>query len=176
MASIGDDQRKATKMSVQRAARELASLREEIGRLEVQLGSKRDRAIKLEHYVEMAREFGDETTSTNESRRESDSERQRAPRGGMSGRAVQECIAILREHHQPMHTAELHKLLLDRGIRLGGKNPAQALSGYLSRTPGLIADRSRGWSLIEWESESKAETSGFEFSDEPPPQSARAAA
>jgi hypothetical protein len=77
--------------------------------------------------------------------------RQRIPHGGMSGRAVQECISILRETGKPIQTKTLFDMIQQRGVRLGGANPAQALSGYLSRTPGLIANRSAGWSLEEWQ-------------------------
>jgi hypothetical protein len=120
--------------------------------LDARIGEARARAVKLEHYIEMAREFGGHGVDVSESpQREGTNEpRQRAPQGGMSGRAVQECIAIIRERGQPVHTNELHRLIAERGVTLGGKNPAQALSGYLSRTPGLVADRSRGWSLAEW--------------------------
>jgi hypothetical protein len=147
------DQRGAALMSAQRAERELADLRQESSRLESRLSSVRDRIVKLEHYIEMAREFGDgESTRANETH-SANQERQRAPRGGMSGRAVQECIAILRERGHPIQTKELYALIERRGIKLGGKTPIGSLSGCLSRTPGLVADRSRGWSLIEWTTE-----------------------
>ena len=71
-----------------------------------------------------------------------------------------------------MHTSDLHALIVDRGITLGGKNPMQALSGYLSRTPELVSDRSRGWSLLEWQEGSKQEA---EFDLSSPPKSAMAA-
>ena len=145
-------------MSIQRAERELVALQQEMDRLDVQIGEARSRAVKLGHYIEMAREFDDggsavattvgsnayKATATNDTR-------QRTPQGGMSGRAVRECIAMLREHGRPIQTGRLYELIQQRGVRLGGKNPAQALSGYLSRTPGLTADRSVGWSLEEWQ-------------------------
>jgi hypothetical protein len=169
MTSTVADQRRSA-MSVQRAQQELAHLRQEIQRIEGRLLDMRARAIKLEHYIEMAREFGDRpsarTNDTASSARSHD-DRERAPRGGMSGRAVQECISILRERHEPIHTTELHALIVDRGIRLGGKNPAQALSGYLSRTPELVSNRSQGWSLREWEAESGQEAE-FDLSTPPP--------
>ena len=139
-------------MSVQLAERELVVLREEIERLDARIGEARSRAIKLEHYIEMAREFGGSDMPASRQQSTTNQSRQRTPQGGMSGRAVQECIAIIRERGQPVHTSELYRLIAERGVTLGGKNPAQALSGYLSRTPGLIADRSRGWSLEERQS------------------------
>jgi hypothetical protein len=42
----------------------------------------------------------------------------------------QESIAIIRERNQGMQTKDLSALLESRGIRLGGKNPVGALSGY----------------------------------------------
>ena len=174
-SNIEADQR-GFAMSVQRAEQELAQLHREIGRIEERLSDMRARAIKLGHYVEMAREFGDRPSArgneTASSTVRSAEGRERAPKGGMSGRAVQECISILRERHEPMHTTELHALIVDRGIMLGGKNPAQALSGYLSRTPEAVSDRSRGWSLLEWQEGSKQEV---EFDLSSPPQSAVAA-
>jgi hypothetical protein len=71
-----------------------------------------------------------------------------------------------------MHTNELHSLIVDRGIRLGGKNPTLALSGYLSRSPELVSDRLRGWSLQEWQADSNQGTE-FDLSDTD--QSSRAA-
>jgi hypothetical protein len=144
-------------MSIQRAVRELLALRQEIERLDARIGEARDRAVKLDHYIEMAREFddgaaGEAASESGTHRAESmNGSRQRTPQGGMSGRAVQECISILRESGKPIHTKTLFEMIQQRGVRLGGANPAQALSGYLSRTPGLVANRSIGWSLEEWQ-------------------------
>ena len=145
-------------MSIQRAERELAALQQENDRLDARIGEVRSRAVKLGHYIEMAREFGEggsavaTTVGSNAYKAAATNDtRQRTPQGGMSGRAVRECIAMLREHGRPIQTGRLYELIQQRGVRLGGKNPAQALSGYLSRTPGLTADRSVGWSLEEWQ-------------------------
>ena len=76
----------------------------------------------------------------------------RVPQGGMSGRAIREFwLQILREFGKPMHTRELYGQLQERGIRFGGASPIASLSGYLSRSPDFMADRSSGWSLREWE-------------------------
>jgi hypothetical protein len=163
-------------MSVQRAERELAALKDEIRELEARIGKAKDRAIKLEHYVEMAVEFGgrgDEVPTPQ--RRPNDGTRQRAPQGGMSGRAVQECMAILRERGGPVHTGELSRLITERGIRLGGQNPANALSGYLSRSPELVASRSMGWSLKEWVTNPPNAGLIYEVDPTEAPQSAMAA-
>jgi hypothetical protein len=140
-------------MSIQRAERELVALQQEITRLDARIGEARSRAVKLGHYIEMAREFGDagaDVESATHGAAPLNGARQRIPMGGMSGRAAQECISILRESGKPIHTKTLFEMIEQRGIKLGGANPLQALSGYLSRTPGLIADRSVGWSLEEW--------------------------
>jgi hypothetical protein len=151
-----DNQR--AKMSVQRAERELIALQQDLQRLEAEITHKKDRATKLAHYVEIRREYEREASSTEagpEQTGESpkpNGSTPRAPKGGASGRAVRECFAILRERKQPVPTRELHEILKQRGIHLGGISPVASLSGYLSRTPGLVADRTLGWSLTEWQS------------------------
>lgn len=150
-------------MSVYKAQQELTALRQEIERLETRLNEARLRATKLAYYVEMAAEFGSDLPRSNEApaarfdatprfnaSADVNGSRPRIPQGGMSGRAVRESIALLRERNHPLHTREIYEILEKRGITLGGTNPINALSGYLSRSPGLIADRSTGWSLEEW--------------------------
>src|ERR1700730_8898070 len=125
-------------MSIQRAERELVALQQESDRLDARIGEVRSRAVKLGHYIEMAREFDDgaadeAAAESGMHRAESmNGSRQRTPKGGMSGRAVQECIAILRERRKPVHTKELFEMIGQRGFQFGGANPLQALSGYLS--------------------------------------------
>lgn len=145
-------------MSIDHAQRELTVLEQEIDRLDQRIGEARTRAIKLRHYIEVATEFASEQQSTNILATTSPvalndgakASRPRAPQGGMSGRAVSESIAVLRERGHPIGTNDLLKIIEDRGVRLGGAKPANALSGYLSRAPGLTADRTFGWSLEEW--------------------------
>jgi hypothetical protein len=72
------------------------------------------------------------------------------PKAEMSGRAVRECIAVLRERRQHIPTRQLYEIIQQRGIQLGGSTPVTSLSSYLSRTPGIIADRILGWGLEEW--------------------------
>jgi hypothetical protein len=150
-----DDQR--VKMSAQRAEREIAALQQTIQRLEAEIGEARERAVKLAHYIELAREFGEEppgeTSRAGESTHRPNGAGGRVPKGGASGRAVQECISVLRERKQHIPTRELYEIIQQRGIQLGGASPIAALSGYLSRTPGVVADklRRRGWGLEEWD-------------------------
>jgi hypothetical protein len=140
-------------MSVQRAERELAALTQQIDMLKARIDGMRDRAVKLSHYIEVAGEFDYNAVSSEEPARHAADPK--APQGGMSGRAVKECKAILRERGRPVKTKELFDLIQQRGIRLGGANPCQALSGYLSRSEGLISDRTVGWSLEEWNTQKR---------------------
>ena len=113
--------------------------------------------MQLTHYTKISREFGGQpsgASSESEETHKPNGANPRVPKGGMSGRAVQECIAILRERREHIPTQRLYELIQQRGIRLGGQSPVAALSGYLSRTPGVIADKMgrRGWGLEEWNS------------------------
>jgi hypothetical protein len=145
-------------MSIELAERQLAALEREITVLDQRIGEARGRATKLRHYIEVATEFAGEPQSTNVAaitspavlNGEAKAWRPRVPQGGMSGRAINESIAVLRERGHPIRTNDLLKIIEDRGVRLGGAKPANALSGYLSRAPGLTADRTLGWSLEEW--------------------------
>ena len=144
-------------MSVQQAERELVALHQEIARLDQQIGEAQERATKLQHYIEVATEFerGSDTVYASTSPGavnvvQANGSRGRVPQGGMSGRAISKSIAALRERGHPIPTTELLKIIEGRGVKLGGAKPVNALSGYLSRTPGLSADRTLGWSLDEW--------------------------
>src|SRR5262249_11580147 len=121
-------------LSVQRAERELADLSGEIGRLEALIANKRERSIKLEHYLEMTREFASDTAEESEApagSAETRTEGRRPPptRGKWS-RVVQEAVAILRVRGEPTSAKELVSLLADRGIHIHTKTPDRALSQY----------------------------------------------
>jgi len=142
-------------MSAQQAEREMAALQHTVQRLEAELGAAKDRIIKLAHYVEIVREFGETLAQAgplgeSSGRRNGADGRPKAPKGGISGRAVRECIAILRERKERIPLRQLYELIQQRGIHLGGKSPINGLSGYLSRTPGLVGDKTLGWALEEW--------------------------
>jgi hypothetical protein len=141
-------------MSIQRAEHELDALRREIERLDTRIDEARMRATKLQHYIEMAHEFGEagQQMSSAYALPRINEAAPKAPKGGVSGQAVQECIAILREHRKPIPTKHLLEMIQQRrGLKIGGRDPSQSLSGYLSRTPGVISDRKLGWSLEEWQ-------------------------
>jgi hypothetical protein len=135
-------------MSVARAETELTHLQSEYSRLQSQLDEVRQRIVKIQNYIEMAREF--ETTTSTPHPTESPEIRSRVPKGGIGGQASRLAIEMVRERRQPIPTRELVEMLKVRGVDVGGGNPVTTLSSYLSRVPELSADRSRGWSLKEW--------------------------
>jgi hypothetical protein len=69
---------------------------------------------------------------------------------GLAKSAAREAIAVLRERGEPVQAKELLSVLRMRGIEIPGQNPVSNLSGYLSRSTELLADRAVGWSLKEW--------------------------
>src|SRR5207237_929038 len=90
----------------------------------------------------------------------------RKPKGGVSGAAVRETIAILHERRRPLRTRELLDILASRQIIIGGKNPIIGLSSHLCRTPELISDRSQGWSLREWKPDLLAQQTNLDHAAE----------
>jgi hypothetical protein len=143
-------------MSIERAERELAVARQRVAEMEARLSAGRDRVTKLEHYIEVAREFG---SGFERQRREApgqaEGQRRPAPIRGVWARITSEAVTILRERGEPISAKGLVPLLASRGIRINTKNPDRALSQYLSREPGVIGDHARGnvgqgWFLKEW--------------------------
>jgi hypothetical protein len=154
--SDGANDKRAPPVSIQRAERELADLRREIGHHEAQIANKRDRSLKLEHYIEMSREFGAESGTPRRPESTDQTEGRRPPptRGKWS-RIMVECVSILRERNEPTSARELVPLLAERGVRIDTKHPDRALAQYLSREPGIVGDHARGnvgqgWFLKEW--------------------------
>jgi hypothetical protein len=86
--------------------------------------------------------------------------RPRRRQQSLADRAAQECIRIIRERGQPVSGRDLCAVLAQRGIRFRGKtSPVQRLAHCLSLSPELVGDHSRGnktrgWSLKEWENAS----------------------
>lgn len=134
-------------MSLERAEADLAQARAEVRRYEQQLESARQRALKLEHYVELARHYAALAGGIDDEPRQGSKQR-----GGASVDAVRVVIGLLREAKRPIKTRDLLATLRDRGIVLGGPADRQVtnLSGYLSRNEELVNDRATGWSLKEW--------------------------
>lgn len=150
-------------MSKERAERELAALQQTIRRAEATLAEARDRALKLTHYIEVVQEYGKREGDLPHAAREQEAKPNgtigsKVPKGGMSGRAVRECVEILRAQNRRIPTDRLLEMLQERGIRIGGDKPRNSLSGYLSRTPEVDSDRSAGgWGLKEWSASTNEE-------------------
>jgi hypothetical protein len=142
-------------MSREAAERDLATLRDEISQLEAAIVAKEEQMTKIAHYIELAPKY---EKSTNRGRSEDMSESARAertrdrgaPKGGLSGMASRESVAIIRQHGSHIKTRDLLPQLSKRGIEIRGKDPVVVLSGYLSRTEELVPNRSLGWGLKEW--------------------------
>jgi hypothetical protein len=64
-----------------------------------------------------------------------------------TSRSKSEGVKIVRELMRPVPLGELLKRLEERGVKLGGKNPNQALSANLGNCPELKSTP-RGWWLV----------------------------
>jgi hypothetical protein len=144
--------------AVARAEQDLANLRKEISDLEERLAVAKEQAGKITVFLEMAQIYGanGETIPGSVVMAAPASDAAHTPAsmpnslGGLAKTAARETIAVLRERGQPVQTKELIGVLSTRGIEIPGQNPVSNLSGYLSRSSELIADRALGWSLKEW--------------------------
>jgi hypothetical protein len=150
--------------AVARAEQDLANLRKEIGDLEERLATAKDKAGKIAVFLEMAQIYGANGESTPPqaaAATDGDAADIRPLRflDGLAKSAAREAIAVLRERGEPVQTKELLSVLRTRGIEIPGQNSVSNLSGYLSRSPDLLADRAVGWSLKEW-AEPKIATAG----------------
>jgi hypothetical protein len=151
--------------AVARAEQDLANLRKEIGDLEERLAVAKEKAGKITVFLEMAQVYRANGESTAPHRGAAspagdvaDEEPLRF-RDGLAKSAAREAIAVLRERGEPVQAKELLDVLRTRGIEIPGQNPVSNLSGYLSRSPELVADRAVGWSLKVWV-QPKIDTSG----------------
>ena len=133
-------------MSISRAETDLAQAKMEIQRLECELAVAQERAIKIQHYLELAKLYGlGATVSTSADRR-----RRRQPTGKYATYRKAAVETIRRAGH-PMKTRSLVHALSDQGIKIEGKDPVIILSGVLSRSTELeMRDRSVGWAFKEW--------------------------
>ena len=128
-------------MSVSRAEADLARLQNEMSRLRAQLAEAEDRAVKVRHYIEMARlyEAGEDAVQATV-----------RARGGNAAHIASMAREALQEHGEPMSTRSLVDVLTKRGVTLGGGNPVNYLSGVLSRSDDIENDRITGWHLTAW--------------------------
>lgn len=140
-------------MSVSRAEGDLARLDAEMQRLRARIAAMEEQAVKLRHYIEVAREYegAQPVVVSGSGVAPTLTVRAFAYAGGITRTAVDTTIAILRERGQPMHTRPLLDELTRRGIVVGGSNPVANLSGFLSRASDKLRNsRTYGWSLREW--------------------------
>jgi len=144
-------------MSVENAKSDLARLRNEIARLEAQLAGARERAVKIENYIEITELY---EAATNVVER---GVRARSSTGsGSVGPIARTVVELLRERGSPIKTTELLIELEKRGITINGINRVSNLSAFLSRAKDqLRANRSEGWSLIEWSDSLPTHDDGF---------------
>lgn len=139
-------------MSVGKAKSELARVQRDIARLTEQLNQAQALEVKIAHYIEMAQRYDNDADDALSHRfhREVPSEKGRIAASGTSYDAVQAVVSILRDAGKPIRTRDLLPMLEARGINIGGENPVTNLSGFLSRSPELEANRALGWHLVDW--------------------------
>jgi hypothetical protein len=65
----------------------------------------------------------------------------------MTSRSKAESVKIVRELQRPVPLGEMARRLEERGVKLGGKKPSQALSANLGNCPELRSTP-RGWWLV----------------------------
>lgn len=68
---------------------------------------------------------------------------------GAMSRTEEVASEIIAQLGRPVPTRELLNALLERGVDVGGKDPASTLSARLSRAPTLHNIRQRGWWIRE---------------------------
>lgn len=136
-------------MGLAKAKSDLEAVRREIAQLEAKLRNAKDREIKISHYIEMFELYSGERATDSVGSETSQRQRRTSSVTSNVNDAVTACINYLREVKHPVKTKDLLTMLQDRGIEVGGQNPVTNLSAMLSRSEGLQADRSVGWSLCE---------------------------
>lgn len=146
-------------MQIDRARADLAKAEGDVKRLQAQLEDARARATKLAHFIEMA-ELYDRGVEPSTSR----------GTGGRSAEAARLAVEILKERGRPLHTRELLTELEQRGLVIHSANPVTNLSASLSRSPELKANRSHGWSLSQWQSESRDDSDSIIWGPDSEPE------
>lgn len=142
-------------MSLSKARTELTRVQREVSRLQELLNNAQALETKIMHYIEMVERFesgsgdpaGDKVAHTHSV---GATDKPKPASSGVSYDAVRATIRILREEGKPIRTVDLLPKLKMQGIEIGGNNPVANLSGFLSRSPELTANRSLGWHLSEW--------------------------
>ena len=148
-------------MSIKQAQEDLQRLQQEAARLRSELRDVEERAVKIANFLEMAAVYGGGPSPVlapvgNRPARPPAPERF-TPDEPRLPKNVREVRKILTERRSPMPTKVLVLELEKRGIPTGGKIPVTNLSSALSRFKGIFqADRSEGWSLVEWSKPAEA--------------------
>jgi len=141
-------------MSIEAAKLDRANLQHRVDRLRADLAATEDRIRKIDIYIEMAQQYRGLAADVNPAPSERTAVQLKShsapqPRG-YAERVSTEVINYLRGTRQPAKTADLLDFLAGVGLPIGGEKPRNNLSGILSRTPELAADRVKGWHLVEW--------------------------
>ena len=148
-------------MLIKQAQEDLQRLQQEASRLRSALRDVEERAVKIANFLEMAPVYGGgsspvQTPAGNRPVRLPTPERH-TPDELRLPKNVREVRKILTERGSPTPTKVLVLELERRGIQTGGKTPVTNLSSALSRFKGIFqADRSEGWSLVEWSKPAEA--------------------
>ncbi len=125
---------------LEKAKADLAKTRSERSRAEMLVKQLEIRQSKIEAYIEMAALYESDEIAAEAAR----------ARNGIAASAVRATVDMLTEHKARIHTRDILKALQDKGITIGGNNPAGNLSGFLSRSDELDNSRSEGWGLASW--------------------------
>lgn len=126
-----------------RAERDAAVARERLVRAEAEIGDLQAFLRKLEHYVGPVGEAA--------SRSDSAARRSRIPHvagGGKSRDLVDVAIDKIREVGARVPITDLFNAILERGMKIGGKDEKSNLAGYLSRDPRVDYERGIGWGIV----------------------------
>ncbi|MBE9603983.1 hypothetical protein IAI18_03840 [Acetobacteraceae bacterium H6797] len=134
-------------MSRSRAEADLAAIRKEIQKYELLLNNAREKATKIEHYIEIQNHYEEVESGINFLEKSPDYENKKRPTRGISAEAVDFVIETLKKHARPMQTRELVEILDKKNIKVSNNDEkaVTVLSSYLSRTPELINQRNLGW-------------------------------
>lgn len=142
-------------MLIKQAQEDLQRLQQEAARLRSSLRDVEERAVKIANFLEMASVYGGglapvHTPASNRPVRLPTPERHTSDEPHLP-KNVREVRKVLMERGSPTPTKVLVLELEKRGIQTGGKTPVTNLSSALSRFKSIFqADRSEGWSLVEW--------------------------
>jgi hypothetical protein len=145
-------------MAIEQARVDLQRLRRRIGQLEAELVDVRAKATKLEHFIEMASQYG--LDSENNGAPNSSTNHLVPKKAGQNSSADEITSAaaeVIKRHGRPVRTRDILVEIEKMGIVIVGKNPTANLSAYLSRSDRFVADRTQGWILLDDSSKSEGD-------------------